>query len=105
VLCSELNHFYSVLGNDFFSEIFNNSYSNSFSPTSVDAFVFGYLAPLIRGPASNSALARYASSRKNLRDFVDRILTVYLGDLGRFSPKLSFSNANKFLFSEKSRCQ
>jgi len=53
------------------------------SPTSVDAFVFGYLAPLIHGPVSNSALARYASSRKNLRDFVDRILTVYLGDLAR----------------------
>jgi hypothetical protein len=43
------------------------------------------LAPLIHGPASNSALARYASSRKNLHDFVDRILTVYLGDLGTFS--------------------
>ena len=54
------------------------------SPTSVDAFVFGYLAPLIHGPASNSALARYASGRTTLRDFVDRILTVYLGDLGRF---------------------
>ncbi|CAF0914822.1 unnamed protein product [Adineta steineri] len=51
------------------------------SPTSVDAFVFGYLAPLIHGPASNSGLARYASSRKNLRDFVNRILTVYLGHL------------------------
>jgi len=60
------------------------------SPTSVDALVFGYLAPLIHGPASNSALARYASSRKNLRDFVDRILTVYLGDLGKFS--FFFSN-------------
>jgi hypothetical protein len=55
----------------------------SISPTSVDAYVFGYLAPLIHGPASNSGLARYASSRKNLRDFVDRILTVYLGDFAR----------------------
>ena len=55
------------------------------SPTSVDAYLFGYLAPLIHGPASNSALARYASSRKNLRDFVDRILTVYLGDFARDS--------------------
>ncbi|CAF1244993.1 unnamed protein product [Adineta ricciae] len=55
------------------------------SPTSVDAYVFGYLAPLIHGPASNSGLARYASSRQNLRDFVDRILTVYLGDLARDS--------------------
>ncbi|CAF5177389.1 unnamed protein product, partial [Rotaria magnacalcarata] len=53
------------------------------SPTSIDALVFGYLAPLIHGPASNGALARYASNRKNLRDFVDRILTVYLGDLPR----------------------
>ncbi|CAF3592417.1 unnamed protein product, partial [Rotaria sordida] len=52
-------------------------------PTSIDAFVFGYLAPLIHGPASNSALARYASSRKNLCDFVNRILTVYLGDLAK----------------------
>lgn len=59
------------------------------SPTSVDAYVFGYLAPLIHGPASNSALARYASGRKNLRDFVDRILTVYLGDLGNFKSLLS----------------
>lgn len=41
------------------------------------------MAPLIHGPTSNSALARYASSRQNLRDFVDRILTVYLGDLGK----------------------
>ena len=41
------------------------------------------MAPLIHGPASNSALARYASSRKNLRDFVDRILAVYLGDLAK----------------------
>lgn len=40
------------------------------------------MAPLIHGPASNSALARYASSRRNLRDYIDRILTVYLGDLG-----------------------
>ncbi|CAF4638350.1 unnamed protein product, partial [Rotaria sp. Silwood2] len=53
------------------------------SPTSIDAFVFGYLAPLIHGPASNSALARYASSRKNIRDFVDRILTIYLSDLAK----------------------
>ena len=53
----------------------------SSSPSSVDALVFGYLAPLIYGPAANSSLARSASSRKNLRDFVDRILTIYLGDL------------------------
>jgi len=56
------------------------------SPTTVDAFVFGYLAPLIHGPASNSALARYASSRQNLRDFIDRILVVYLTDLTLSDP-------------------
>ncbi len=67
------------------------------SPTSVDAFVFGYLAPLIHGPASNSGLARYASSRKNLRDFVDRILTVYLGDLGIFLWKSLFELINIYL--------
>ncbi|UJR27080.1 hypothetical protein I4U23_008382 [Adineta vaga] len=56
------------------------------SPTSVDAYVFGYLAPLIHGPASNSGLARYASSRQNLRDFVERILTIYLGGFIRDNP-------------------
>jgi len=55
------------------------------------------LAPLIHGPASNSGLARYASSRKNLRDFVDRILTIYLSDLGTFFQKAS-SFPNQYLF-------
>jgi len=64
-----------------------------FSPTSVDAFVFGYLAPLLHGPASNSALARYASGRKNLRDFIDRILTVYLSELNRDLNEID-SNSN-----------
>lgn len=72
-----------MLGNLHFSLKSSAWISTLFSPTTVDAFVFGYLAPLIHGPASNSGLARYASSRKNLRDFIDRILTVYLNDLIR----------------------
>ncbi|CAF0760011.1 unnamed protein product [Didymodactylos carnosus] len=49
------------------------------NPSSFDSLIFGYLAALIKSPATaNSPLARYASNHTNLRSFVDRISINYL---------------------------
>lgn len=55
-----------------------NDYFFGSNPSSLDAIIFGYLAPLykINFPAS-STLRDYISEKHNLRAFVDRLLQKY----------------------------
>lgn len=46
-------------------------------PTSLDAVVFGYLAPLLKAPLSNSPLQAHLKACRNLTGFCQRILTNY----------------------------
>lgn len=53
----------------------NHFFGNS--PTSLDAFVFGFLAPLYKASLPNSSLQNHLRLLDNLTHFCDNILTVY----------------------------
>lgn len=64
-----------------------NNYFYGQSPTSLDAMVYAYLAPLIKLPFPNNDIPRLLKTYKELVDFVKRIDTDYYADLkseGRF---------------------
>ncbi|XP_042907147.1 metaxin-1 [Parasteatoda tepidariorum] len=47
------------------------------TPCSLDAIVFGFLAPLLKAPFPNAALQNHLKACTNLQKFVDRILQKY----------------------------
>lgn len=46
-----------------------------FSPTSLDAMVFGYIAPLIKGPLISCQLVKHINGLSNLCNHTNRILS------------------------------
>lgn len=46
-----------------------------FSPTSLDAMVFGYIAPLIKGPLISFQLVKHINGLSNLCNHTNRILS------------------------------
>ncbi|KAG1676983.1 Metaxin-1 [Nymphon striatum] len=55
----------------------NKEYFFGSSPTSIDAIIFSYLAPLLKAPFPNSTLQDYLKEFENLKLFVNRILDNY----------------------------
>ncbi|GFY75725.1 metaxin-1 [Trichonephila inaurata madagascariensis] len=55
----------------------DNEYFFGNSPCSLDAIVFGYLAPLLKAPFKNAALQNHLKQCPNLTQFVQRILQRY----------------------------
>uniref|UniRef100_A0A914HSS2 Metaxin n=1 Tax=Globodera rostochiensis TaxID=31243 RepID=A0A914HSS2_GLORO len=56
----------------------DNKYFCGDKPCSIDALVFGYLAPLLRTPLPNDRLQLHLSATPNLVRFVDSVLNIYL---------------------------
>lgn len=65
-----LNHLSYRLG--------DNDYFFGTQPTSLDAIVFGYVAPLLKAPLHSSPLANHAKGCENLSYLVNRILRKYM---------------------------
>ena len=55
----------------------NNEFFFGKNPSSFDAIVFGYLAPLLKAPFINSSLQNHLKACDNLSRFVNRILQKY----------------------------
>lgn len=77
-------YLYDVDVNDDRDKQSNNRYSNflfsplfTFSPTSLDALVFSYLAPLVRVPFPSNTLQIHCKACENLVMFCSRILQRY----------------------------
>ncbi|XP_064204576.1 metaxin-1-like [Anguilla rostrata] len=56
------------------------------SPSSLDAYVFAYLAPLAKAKLPNAKLQQHLNSLDNLRHFCTNILTLYFPTEGREPP-------------------
>lgn len=56
------------------------------SPTSLDAFVFGFLAPLYKAGLPSSPLQTHLSQLQNLTQFCENILSVYFSSSQASSP-------------------
>ncbi|KAH7714854.1 Metaxin 1 [Aphelenchoides avenae] len=56
----------------------DNKYFCGDKPSSLDALVFGYLAPLLKTPLPNDRLQLHLSSIPNLVRFVESIISIYL---------------------------
>ncbi|XP_037310883.1 metaxin-1a [Pungitius pungitius] len=65
------------------------------SPCSLDAYVFGHLAPVLKSKLPNSKLQQHLKSLDNLTSFCSNILLLYFPQDGRetFGPKPSCSPA------------
>ncbi|KAI1901436.1 hypothetical protein AGOR_G00034420 [Albula goreensis] len=61
------------------------------SPSSLDAYVFGYLAPLVKVKLPNGKLQQHLTSLDNLRLFCTNILTLYFPAEGREAPSRKMS--------------
>jgi metaxin len=63
-----------------------------FRPSSFDALVFGYLAPLLKLPLPSDRLQQHLKSCPNLVRFVESIISIYLPltDDGTFTPLFPF---------------
>lgn len=59
------------------SERLKDEYFFGKNPSSFDALVFGYLAPLLKVPTSNRVLQNHLKSCDNLNKFVNKILKKY----------------------------
>ncbi|CAL1262086.1 unnamed protein product [Larinioides sclopetarius] len=55
----------------------DNEYFFGKNPCSLDAIVFGFLAPLLKAPFKNAALQNHLKACPNLQQFVQRILQRY----------------------------
>ncbi|KAL3120653.1 hypothetical protein niasHT_007945 [Heterodera trifolii] len=60
------------------AKLSDNKYFCGDKPCSIDALVFGCLAPLLRTPLPNDRLQLHLSATPNLVRFVDSILSIYL---------------------------
>ncbi|KAJ8273619.1 hypothetical protein GJAV_G00103670 [Gymnothorax javanicus] len=61
------------------------------SPSSLDAYVFGYLAPLVKVKLPNGKLQQHLNSLDNLRHFCTNILTLYFPSEVREHPNQKMS--------------
>lgn len=55
--------------------VFKKHFWFFFSPTSLDAMVFGYIAPLIKGPLISCQLVKHINGFSNLCNHTNRILS------------------------------
>ncbi|KAG7457940.1 hypothetical protein MATL_G00232520 [Megalops atlanticus] len=62
------------------------------SPSSLDAYVFGYLAPLVKIKLPSGKLQQHLNSLDNLRHFCTNILTLYFPAEGREAPSRKMSS-------------
>jgi len=60
------------------SKLGDNKYFSGDKPCSLDALIFGYLAPLLRFPFPNDRIQLHLISTPNLVRFVESILSIYL---------------------------
>lgn len=60
------------------AKLSDNKYFCGDKPCSLDAIVFGYLAPLLRIPLPNDRLQLHLSATPNLVRFVESILSIYI---------------------------
>ena len=60
------------------AKLADNKYFCGDKPCSMDALIFGYLAPLLRLPLPNDRLQMHLSSCANLVRFVESIISIYL---------------------------
>lgn len=56
----------------------DNKYFCGDKPCSLDALIFGYLAPLLRLPLPNDRIQMHLSSCANLVRFIESIISIYL---------------------------
>ncbi|XP_071751495.1 metaxin-1-like [Centroberyx gerrardi] len=56
------------------------------SPSSLDAYVFGHLAPLLKIKLPNGKLQQHLNSLENLRNFCSNILLLYFPSTGQDNP-------------------
>ncbi|XP_071380278.1 metaxin-1b [Centroberyx affinis] len=56
------------------------------SPSSLDAYVFGHLAPLLKIKLPNGKLQQHLNSLENLRNFCSNILLLYFPSTGHDNP-------------------
>jgi len=61
------------------------------SPSSLDAFVFGHLSPLLKIKLPNGKLQQHLSSLDNLRQYCSNILQLYFPSEGRDGPSRKVS--------------
>lgn len=61
------------------------------SPSSLDAFVFGHLAPLLKIKLPNGKLQQHLNSLDNLRQYCTNILVLYFPSEGRDGPSRKVS--------------
>ncbi|XP_023657266.1 metaxin-1a [Paramormyrops kingsleyae] len=62
------------------------------SPSSLDAHVFGHLAPLLKMKLPNAKLQQHLKSMDNLSNFCSNILTLYFPSEGEDTPGRKFSS-------------
>jgi hypothetical protein len=60
------------------SKLGDNKYFCGDKPCSLDALIFGYLAPLLKAPLPSDRLQLHLSSMPNLVRFVESIISIYL---------------------------
>lgn len=75
-----------------------------FSPTSLDAMVFGYIAPLIKGPLISCQLVKHINGFSNLCNHTNRILSRFFPPTPEGQSIHIFHNeiAN---YAEKNKCE
>nr|CAD2174274.1 unnamed protein product [Meloidogyne enterolobii] len=60
------------------AKLSDNKYFCGDKPCSLDALIFGYLAPLLKTPLPNDRLQLHLSATPNLVRFVESILSIYM---------------------------
>lgn len=71
-----------------------------FRPTSLDATVFAYLAPMLNVPLPNPVLQEHVKAYENLESFVHRILRTFPKDEGILIPRFKFKYLSAFQVME-----
>jgi len=67
----------SVL-NSLSAKLGESKYFNGTKPTSLDAFLFGHLAPLLKLPLANENLKHHLESQPNLCIYLENIASIYM---------------------------
>lgn len=69
-----------------------------FSPTSLDAMVFGYIAPLIKGPLISCQLVKHINGLSNLCNHTNRILSRFFPPTPEGQSIHEFETGNAIIF-------
>jgi len=60
------------------SKLGESKYFHGNKPSSLDALIFGYLAPLLKLPLANDRLQLHLASQPNLCIFIENIASIYM---------------------------